>query len=98
MKPMNPNRSAFHTSTLPPKNQDRLLEEYICKKDIRETKEIISKLIETGTPGPDLLAILISSPSSLRLQVPETLYKVNDTIFYFSTDEKGLVRTQAGER
>ena len=54
--------------------------------------------METGTPGPDLLAILISSPSSLRLRVPETLYKVNDTIFYFSTDEKGLVRTQAGER
>jgi hypothetical protein len=98
MKSPNQIRSSFHTSTLPPKIQDRTLEDLPFKRDPRESKEIISKLLESGTPGPDMLAILISSSSTLKLRLPDTLFKINDTIYYFYTDEKGLVRTEAGER
>lgn len=90
-------RSNFHTSTLPSKAVEQSLENHLLNKNFNDIKELIGKLIVSGKDGPNLFDILILSSKPLRLRIPDTLYKVNETVYYIYSDSKDLVNILAGD-
>lgn len=90
-------RSQFHTFTVPPQITQASLDSCIQNKDPRETKELIDKLIHTGKEGPNLFEILISSSTSLKLKIPDTLCQLHGILYYLYSDQKELVKIVSGE-
>ena len=90
-------RTNFHTSTLPPKAQEQPLENHLLHKNFNGIKELIEKLIASGKNGPNLFDILISSSKALRLRIPDTLYKFNDSIYYIYSDIKDSINILSGD-